>query len=115
MISSGFFRSVAFQPRDDIGARRVLGHHHHRNAVGFERLLDVLGYARFVAGRIARVDLHQRLKMAHGFVVDFGPIGCLAPAGRSSDEQGEYEKVSHPLSLAHCYWNRDRQASRIAR
>ena len=61
-----------------VGARRVLGYHHHLDAVGLQRFLDVLGYARFVAGRIGAIDLNQRLEMAHGFVVDFRPIGCLS-------------------------------------
>ena len=76
---------VAFQPRDQIGARRVFRDQLDLDAFGVEYLLYVLGNLGFVARRIGAVDPHQRLEMAHGFVVHFGPIGRLS-AGRSAPQ-----------------------------
>jgi hypothetical protein len=82
MISSGRLEPLPFSRAMMLARAGSLGRQHHRDAVGFQRLLDVLGHARFVAGRVAAVDLHQRLEMAHGFVVDFGPVGSLSARGQ---------------------------------
>ncbi len=46
----GALRTVAFDARDYVGARRVLGSEHYGDAFGFEHLLHILGDAGFVAG-----------------------------------------------------------------
>ena len=79
--------TVALQPGDQIGAGRILGRDDHRNAFGFEDLLDVLDDLGLVARRIGGVDADQRLEMAHGLVVDFGPIGCLSSCGDNEDAE----------------------------
>ena len=67
--------AVSFQTRHDIGTMRLDREHLDRNPVVLEHLAHVVGRRLFVAWRVARVEPNQRLKMAHRFFLERGPVG----------------------------------------
>ena len=90
----------SLEPRHDVRAVGVGGQQLHRNALGLEHLLHVVGRRLLHAGRVARVDPDQRLEVPQRFCLERDEIRlerCLG-GGRADGDQGQNggeQRVAH--------------------
>jgi len=94
-----FLLAVPFDPGDQVRAARIRSKHLKRNALPLEHLLHVIDGAAFIAGRVAGVDLNERLEMLQRFGFDRLPIdrrlGMPRRGGQDHQHRSEKQSPSH--------------------
>src|SRR5262249_52007362 len=92
-------RAIAFDPRHQVGSRRVEGEHGCGNTFGFEYPLEVLDGSGFAARRIACVDLYQRTVMPQNLGLLLFPIDWRHLSGGDRNEQRKQGEQLHTLQI----------------
>ena len=69
--------AAALEPREDVRTTRLERENLHRDALGFEHFLQVLGGRLLVTWRIRSVHANERLEVPECFTVEGRPVRCL--------------------------------------
>ena len=104
MISSGRFLPDPLSRATTLGRLGSAREDLHRNAFGLEHLLDVVGGGLLHAGRVARVDPHERLEVAQRFRFDRGAsaAGVWADGALTMMKRKAAKRISGRMPHAAC-------------
>ena len=82
--------AAALEPREDVRTTRLERENLHRNTLGFEHFLQVLGGRLLVPWRIRRVHADERLEVPECFGVEDRPVRflpCLSRRDETREDQ----------------------------